>query len=455
MIAPVATNQSAARYRTQRVVLSSGERTWTVLDGEHRVVEPAEQYLESLRMLGRSPNTVKSYARALGLWWEFLTVYGLAWDGVTVEDFGRFLGWLRTGISPTVVSIERRPARFGEGTVALRVQAVCSFYRYHHYNGVEAASRLYERVLSRGRAYKPMLEHLARRRGYERSVLRVSRPAGDPADADAGAGRADPRRVGHLERPSADAEGVGARSLLSALLAESGSLGEALALQHRDWHTGLGDTPFVEVVPREDHPHGLRVKNGGFRRIYISDELDRLYGEYLWQLCDAGADEAVGDLDEWWVFVNLAREPRFHPMRAETVAWQVRRLRRDLEGRVPASFTPHWLRHTHATALLMSGIAEHVVSRRLGHLDIQTTQNLYGWVSEDAEQRTVAKWQQLTAGWSGACRSLTPGSPPRLTPAASTPKSATDGSGSRSPRSCSWWSSRRARCPIIRRFAGS
>ena len=130
-----------------------------MLDAGHRVVEPVEQYLEYLRMLGRSPNTVKSYARALALWWEFLTVYDLAWDAVTVEDFGRFLGWLRTGDSPTVVSIERRPARFSEGTVALRVQAVCSFYRYHHYNGVEAASRLYERVLSRGRAYKPMLEH--------------------------------------------------------------------------------------------------------------------------------------------------------------------------------------------------------------------------------------------------------------------------------------------------------
>jgi integrase len=176
-------------------------------------------------------------------------------------------------------------------------------------------------------------------------------------------------------------------------------LGEALALQHRDWHTGLGDTPFVEVVPREDHPHGLRVKNGGYRRIYISDELDRLYGEYLWQLCDAGADIAVGDLDAWWVFVNLAREPRFAPLRAETVAWQVRRLRRRFPDELPADFTPHWLRHTHATALLLSGIAEHVVSRRLGHLDIQTTQNLYGWVSEDAQQRTVAQWQQLTAAW--------------------------------------------------------
>jgi len=202
------------------------------------------------------------------------------------------------------------------------------------------------------------------------------------------------------DEPKRDWDGSVRDRLLWALLAETGMrLGETLAIKHCGWHTGLGETPFVEVVAREDHPHGLRVKNGGYRRVYISDELDRLYGEYLWRLCDAGADVAVGDLDSWWVFVNLAREPRFQPLCAETVAWQVRRLRRRFPDELPAGFTPHWLRHTHATALLLSGIAEHVVSRRLGHLDIQTTQNLYGWVSEDAEQRTVAQWQQLTAAW--------------------------------------------------------
>ena len=94
--------------------------------------------------------------------------------------------------------------------------------------------------------------------------------------------------------------------LLWSLLAESGlRLGEALGLQHRDWHTGRGDTPFIEVVPRE-HPHGVRVKGGTGRRVFISDELDRLYGEYLWQLCEAGADLAVDDMDAMHVFVNLA-----------------------------------------------------------------------------------------------------------------------------------------------------
>ena len=165
-----------ALCRAQRVVLPGGARTWTVLDGDHRVVAAAEEYLEYLRMLGRSPNTVKSYARALALWWQFLAADELAWAAVTVEDLGRFLGWLRTGDGPALASIERRPARFREGTVALRLQAVCSFYRYQHFNGVEAASRLYERVFSGRYPYKPMLEHLARRRGHDRRVVRVAPP---------------------------------------------------------------------------------------------------------------------------------------------------------------------------------------------------------------------------------------------------------------------------------------
>ena len=138
-----------------------------------------------------------------------------------------------------------------------------------------------------------------------------------------------------------------------------------LSLQHRDWHTGRGDTPFIEVVPRDGLPHGVRVKGQRYRRVFISDELDRLYGEYLWQLCDAGADVAVPDLDAAQVFVNLAGGTRFAPWRPDSVYALVSRLRRDLAGIVPAVWTPHWLRHSHATALLLAGVPVHVVSRRL------------------------------------------------------------------------------------------
>ncbi len=118
-----------------------------------------------------------------------------------------------------------------------------------------------------------MLEHIARRRGYERSVVRVSRPRpATPPSAEQVALILD--ACARWDPVAQEWRGSVRDRLLWALLAESGMrLGEALALQHRDWHTGLGDTPFVEVVPRADHPHGLRVKNGGFRRIYISDPI--------------------------------------------------------------------------------------------------------------------------------------------------------------------------------------
>ena len=86
-------------------------------------------------------------------------------------------------------------------------------------------------------------------------------------------------------------------------------------------------------------------------------------------------------------------------MRPENVYATVRRLRRQLGEVVPGGFTPHWFRHTHATALLLAGVSMHVVMRRLGHADIQTTINLYGWATEDAEMRAVAEWQRFCEGW--------------------------------------------------------
>jgi integrase len=41
----------------------------------------------------------------------------------------------------------------------------------------------------------------------------------------------------------------------------------------------------------------------------------------------------------------------------------------------------------------------HVVSRRLGHADVQTTLNTYAHVTEDVEMRAVAQWKAFAAGW--------------------------------------------------------
>ena len=147
--------------------------TWTVLDGGHRVVGPAEEFLEFLRVQGTSPNTVKSYARALALWWTYLHAFGLAWDKLSIADVGGFLAWLRTGDGPRVPSIEPRESRFAESTISTRLRAVTSCYRFHEMNGVSLGGDLM-RVVHGGRAaYKPMLEHVARKKGRQRAVIRV------------------------------------------------------------------------------------------------------------------------------------------------------------------------------------------------------------------------------------------------------------------------------------------
>jgi len=53
----------------------------------------------------------------------------------------------------------------------------------------------------------------------------------------------------------------------------------------------------------------------------------------------------------------------------------------------------------------MAGVPVHVVSRRLGHADVQTPLELYAHVTEDADMRAVAEWKSFTAGW----RAVAPG----------------------------------------------
>lgn len=157
-------------------MLSDGRRTWTVLGRDHRPVGPAEEYLEYLRVQRKSPNTVKSYARALALWWEYLAVFELDWDRVSLECFGGFLTWLRTAGAPEVVELGAVESRFAESTISVRLRAVLSCYTYHQLNGVDVGRDLYRITHGRTGNYKPLLEHIARRHGRRQAVIRVRQP---------------------------------------------------------------------------------------------------------------------------------------------------------------------------------------------------------------------------------------------------------------------------------------
>jgi integrase len=371
-----------------------------VIDESYRTVAPVEEWLEAHRHLW-SPNTVRGYATALAQWWTFLEQRGeiAQWAEVGVPAVTGFLSWLRNGrtVEHALVAPEDAPA---PETLEARLAALLSFYRWQEaVFSVPVAGRLMRgaprRAPARGR-----LAHLDARTPRPSSLVRVRRHrhCGRPllllpseiqaildgcATPDAWAGEWG----GNLRD-----------RLLFALLAETGMrLGEALGLRIGDFVMGRGGTPYVEIVPREGNPNGARVKMMRPRRVYVGTDLERLFADYLTHLACRAAALGMAIGTDSPLLVNLARPPLLAAMREGTVRDKTVALRQ--KGIGPASWTPHWFRHSHATALLLAGTPEWVVSRRLGHAHVQTTLDRYGWVREDEALRAAANWKSYISSW--------------------------------------------------------
>lgn len=378
-----------------------GARTWTVLDCGYRTVLPVEVWLEAHRHLW-SPNTVRGYATALAQWWTFLEQRGEAdrWHEVGVPAVSGFLSWLRNGrtVEHAIAAAEQAPSA---QTLETRLAALISFYRWQEgVFDVPVARRLL-RGAPRRHPARGLLAHLdGRRSPGPSSLVRVRRQRGRdrhplllPAEIQA-------ILDGCAVYDAASGQWVGnlRDRLLFAVLAETGMrLGELLGMRISDFVMGRGGTPFVEIVPRDDNLNGARVKMMRPRRVYVGADLERLFAEYLTHLACRAAEAGTAVTADHPLWMNLDRPPLLAALREGTVRDKTKALQR--KGIGPAGWTPHWFRHSHATALLLAGTAEWVVARRLGHAHVQTTLDLYGWVREDEALRAAANWTSYAALW--------------------------------------------------------
>jgi len=329
----------------------TGTVSWTVLDDDFTAVRPAEDHLAYLAAIERSPNTVRAYASSLKLWFEFLGVKGLAWDGVGVEAVAAFVAWLRAP-AENVIVLDAGASRRVESTVNRHLAAVFSFYDYHARSGVAVAGVLVAwRRVGRG-AYKPFLHHVTKGRAIPTRPVRLR------------AAQRRPRTLGAEEVIAllGACEHVRDRFLL-ALLAETGMrIGQALGLRHADVITRERR---LRIVPRDDNANGARAKTRSEHDLPISTPLARLYSEYM--------HAEYGSIDSDYVFVNLWSAPLGRPLRYQAVASSVRRLR----ARTGIEFNLHMLRHGRATDWLRHGVPIEVVSKLLTHASVTTTSSTY------------------------------------------------------------------------------
>ena len=340
-----------------------GRQSWTVVDSRGLPIVEIEQFLHWLRAIGRSQNTIRSYARHLSLFYRWLSARGIAWDCLVFNELCDFVGALAVGLPPLQTwRGSRSPA-----TVKAVNAGVREFYEFHRVEGRGPA----ELVLTRNPSKLPrrshsFLTHVERRRPSE--VSRLTRPGKQPGETVQVIDfEADFERL--LTAASTDRD----RLLLSALYDLGLRVGQALGLRHADLDPMRRR---VQVCRREDNKNGALSKQRAQFTVDAPRRFFDLYAAYLLG--------EIAELDSDYVFVNLSRPPVGGPLSYSNVY--------QLVERIGASagiddLHPHMLRHTHATALARAGWTAPEIAARLGQSHASSADVYIHLATDDLAER--------------------------------------------------------------------
>jgi len=355
--------------RRFKVRLPSGERYWTVLDDDLRVVECADGYLRHLRFgQDRAEGTTAAYAGSLVLFLGWCRLTGRDWRDAG-GSLGSFVLWLRHSPGPdgsrVVAGPGAVPAR-GERRINAVLAAVRGLLSFAVTTGLaapEVLAQLYEvgdtrdlPVELRGEGGRALPRAKARHRVHEPDV-----PVERAGDEDV---------VGLLRACRS------ARDRLIVLLMARAGLrrSEVAGLRRSDVHLAVDSGVLGCAVPgahlhviRRANPNGAWAKSR-HARVVPADWLVVQAHDLWW--AERGRLRLPVDSD--FVVVNIHRGRRGDPIAPGAVNELLERLcgRAGLARPV----TPHQLRHAFASNVLDAGGAIDEVQALLGHRSVRATQ---------------------------------------------------------------------------------
>ncbi|MHC5822316.1 MAG: tyrosine-type recombinase/integrase [Nostoc sp.] len=353
--------------KVQRVRIPNSEKvTWIVLGGDYLPIEPIQEYLAYLERIERSPNTIRSYAHHLSLYWEYLQTYDLDWTQVSVIELAEFMAWIRSPNPQKIASMQEVVAKRTESTVNVILTSVCMLYDFHEKTGKVPHIPLYRSQIMPGRKYKSFLHHITKSKSTRTRLLKLKEPKHYPKTLSS-------EQVKQL----IDSCKRIRDKFLICLLHESGMrIGQALGLRHEDIQSWDN---LIKVIPRDDNANGARAKGNSPYNVDVTKELMGLYSQYL----QDEFMEILGDDLSDYVFVNLWDGEIGSAMTYNNVMDLFNRLKR----KTGIAAHPHMLRHTHATELVREGVGMAYVQKRLNHASIQTTIDTYVHVNNEDMKR--------------------------------------------------------------------
>ncbi|NWJ47694.1 MAG: tyrosine-type recombinase/integrase [Chloroflexi bacterium] len=347
--------------KVQRLSLSGPDHqvagvSWLLLDDNFLPVIPVQEFLSYLHNLERSPNTIRSYAHHLKLYWQYLTESQLDWSKVGLDELAAFVAWLRNPL-PGIISLQPRLAKRSESTINTIVAVVSAFYDYQQRRGFATDLALYRSQSFPQRRYKDFLYHISKSKPVTTRLIKLKVPKRLPKTLT----------NAQVQQLLEACHNLRDRYLVSLLYQTGMRVGQALGLRHSDIHSWDN---LIRIVTRQNNLNQARAKTLQPYSIHVSPELMSLYTRYL-------LDE-FGDTDSDYVFVNLWEGAIGQPLHYESVIDLFHRLSKQ----TGLAVHPHMLRHTHATELFQNGWDAALVQKRLGHAQVQTTLNTYVHLTE-------------------------------------------------------------------------
>jgi len=363
--------------RAFAVRLPSGQRYWTVLDEDLRVVGVADEFLRYQRF-GRdgAESTTKAYAHAIALFLRWCAQTGRDWQ-VGVEWFGLFMTWLaHAGPNASSAGV------IGGGAVVLAGPGVAPARSPSRINGVLSAVRgMVVHAVAAGAAPAGLVSLL-----YE---VADDRDLPEAARGEQGRMAWRLRARHRLREPetavdrASDGEIVAllracrcARDRLVVLLMARAGLrrGELCGLRRGDVHLLVDSRALgcevarshLHVVRREDNPNGAWAKSRRARVVPLDFLVVQAFDTYQFERMRI---RQAADSD--FVFVNLFREPLGAPMRPDAVGELLAAASRRAGLEVPVR--AHQLRHACGSNFADAGAGIDVIADLLGHTAVSSS----------------------------------------------------------------------------------
>lgn len=351
----------------QEIKLNDTQKRYLLIDEKGFPIIPVAKYLKYIDNCGRSHNTQKTYCYALKAYFEYLRLINLDYKFVTLNVLIDFIEYLRNPYENNkIVSFKLTTSKRTEKTVNLITTVITNFYDYL-YRTEECNNNLIEKVMKqvfcrRYSNHKDFLYHINKDKSLNNNILKIKEPK---------------RKIKILTNEQIQiiynaTTNIRDKFLIKLLFETGLRIGEALSLFIEDIIFSHSNGHKIKLVDRGELLNGAKLKTGE-RELYISQELINLFDDYAYEVLDEL------DIDSNFLFVKIKGQNKGKPLEYQDVSDIFKRLKK----KTGIDIYPHLLRHTHATIYYQTTNNIKQVQERLGHLQIQTTMNMYIHLSDE------------------------------------------------------------------------